>query len=273
MTSRPFTKPVDKCKFALEATSGIDMDTTTSAAAILARVRARLDATGKSAREVSRVSGGDHVIPNLSKGSVPSVDKIALLAAALETTPEFLAFGIEADDAPVALRRMPSLPPLASVPVIGAVAAGLWLDVDTAIDESPYHGVAVPPDPAYPIEDQWAVVSQGTSVNRVAPDGSVLGCVDTRRARIRPREGELVIAEQTRHGGHQIMRTAKRFHSTAEGVELWPDSDDPKWTTPIRIRRGQDDESLTIVVIGIVTWVHRPLDRSERPRSDDDDAT
>lgn len=238
-----------------------------STPAVLARVEERLHALGMSANAAGRAAGAAHLIPNLKKGSAASLDSLVKLAAVLETTPAYLAFGVEAaDDMPTNVVRLPNFPPIATVPIIGEVAAGRWLAVDDAIDESPYDGIAVPPDPAHPIEHQFAAISKGTSINRVAPDGFILGCVDVARARIKPKDGDLVVVEQSRDGGHTRERTAKRYHRTDEGVELWPDSDDPRWTTPITIRRNAEDESTTITVLGIVTWVHRPLDLSERHR-------
>ncbi len=239
------------------------MTETTSAPAIYDRVRDRLEKVGKSARAVSIASGGVHVLSNLRRGSVPSIETIVKLAAELDTRPEFLAFGIDSDDVPARVSRPQRFPALASVPVIGEVAAGRWLDVDTPIDESPYAGIEVPPDPDYPVDVQFAVVTRGTSVNKIAPDGTVLGCIDTRRMMIEPPSGSLVIAEQVRGGGHEISRTAKVLRRTPDGAELWPHSDDPRWTQPLRIRPGVEDEDVSVVIIGLVTWVHRKLDHSE----------
>jgi len=248
------------------------MQSDVSPTAILARVEERLRVLGISAAAAGRSAGGAHLIPNLRKGSVPSLDNITKLAAVLETTPAFLAFGIEFDDEdlPVELVTPRNFPPLGSLPIIGEFAAGLWHEVDDAIDESPYAGIAAPPDPAYPAAHQFAGIVKGTSVNRVAPDGSVVSCLDVQKARIRPKDGDLVAVEQTRHGGHERMRTIKRLKHTADGIELWPDSDDPKWSArgPIRVNRGDEDDGTTVVILGVVTWVHLSLDRSQRYAED-----
>lgn len=235
---------------------------------ILARIEERLAALGKTERAASlEATGAAHAIRNMRKGSKPNVELFSKLAPALDTTPEYLAFGVKGATAPAAELSRSSWPPMASIPVIGQVAAGLWLEVDTDVDAPLYDAVPVPPDPAYAIEHQFAVEVVGTSVNRVAPDGSILGCVDIDKARIGYKHNDLVIVEQRRNGGMEVMRTAKRYRVNGDVFELWPDSTDPKWTKPIVVDPDEEaEEGSSIKVVGIVTWVHAPLSRLDRSR-------
>lgn len=238
------------------------------AAAILSRIDTILKARGISDREASlKATGTAWAVKNLRKGSAPSFETIEGFARFLRVSPAFLAFGVSTEDSPVLAPARPSWPPIASVTVIGQVAAGVWLEVDQEVDTPAYEGVPIPPDPDYKLEDQFAVEVRGTSVNRVAPDGSILGCISVARTRRPPRDGDLVIVEQRRNGGQEIMRTAKRWHDVGAAYELRPDSDDPKWRTPIVIPKDADpDNGARVDVIGVVTWVHAPLTQLDRSR-------
>ena len=124
-----------------------------------------------------------------------------------------------------------------------------------------------PRDPEYPLDCYFAVEVRGTSVNRVAPDGSFLVCLDVIKAKRQPREADLVIVEQSRGGGHEITRTAKRWHALPDRFELRPDSTDPKWQEPLIIPRGDADDGQAFNVIGIAVDVYssiRSLDRARR---------
>lgn len=235
---------------------------------ILARIEERLAAIGKTERGASiEATGAAHSIQNMRKGSKPAVSLFEKLAPVLDTTPEYLAYGVKGPDARAAELGRPAWPPMGSIPIIGQVAAGLWLEIDTDVDAPLYDAAPVPPDPEYEAEHQFAVEVCGTSINRVAPDGSILGCVDVRKARIEIKVGALVIVEQRRRGGHEIMRTAKRYRVNDGRYELWPDSTDPRWTKPIIVDPDEEaEEGSSVEVIGLVTWVHAPLSRLDRSR-------
>ena len=159
------------------------------------------------------------------------------------------------------------------LPVIGEVAAGRWIEVDDHVDEPEYDPVPVNPDNRWPAEDQYGLVVRGTSINRVAIDGDILSCVNAIAARYRPKEDDLVIAEMRRHAGHLRQRTAKRFVRQSTHIELWPDSDDPRWQTPIIIPMGDspldyytedEDGRIDVAIVALVTWVHRPIQKRRR---------
>ena len=236
-------------------------------AAMLSRIDTLLVATGKSDRQASiEATGKAHTIRNMRTGSTPAVDVVERLAAALGVSPGYLAFGTEENPGPA--RSAPALPPPASIPLIGLVGAGAFLAVDTDVDAPLFDDAPIPPDPSYDIADQFAVQVSGTSVNRVAPDGAILGCIDVVKTRRQPRQGDLVIVERQVFSGQAIERTAKRFHKVEGGFELRPDSDDPRHQQPIRISSTDEPaEGESVRVIGIVTWLHAPmrsLDRSRR---------
>ena len=145
--------------------------------------------------------------------------------------------------------------------VLGEVGAGKWHEVDglAQIDfeqePSPF-----PPDPKYPISAQFDLVVRGSSINRFARDGMRLRCVDIAKAAIDPYDEDLVIVRRTKGDG-LVETTAKRIRRRGPVIELWPDSDDPRWQTPERIdtRHPPAGEAQ---IVALVLYAYSPI----RPR-------
>lgn len=176
---------------------------TPQAAGVLARIQDRLKATGLSERAASmQAFGHPSMIRNIRNGMTkdPSLTTMTKLAAVLDTSPEYLAFGstgAPANDTGKAFAINPGL----YLPVTGEVAAGQWRDHDATIDYPVYDPVPVPTDPRWPKDAQFALITRGTSINRQARDGDYLACVDARATRYQARDEELVIVERRRFGG------------------------------------------------------------------------
>ncbi|GEL44269.1 hypothetical protein MEX01_48600 [Methylorubrum extorquens] len=242
--------------------------------AVLARIQSRLDALGLSERGAAEKSNlSASAIRNIREGKSqsPRLETIRKLAPTLKVTPEWLAFGGE-DEIEAAKAASAAMPP-ASLPVVGEVAAGRWLEADDHVDVPAYDPVPVQPDSRWPVEAQYGLVVRGTSLNRVALDGDILACVDAITARYRPREDDLVIVEMRRNAGLLRQMTAKRYMKLSSHIELWPDSDDPRWQTPIIIPHPEDglistidddDGRIEVAIKAMVTWVHRPMQRRGR---------
>ncbi len=154
----------------------------------------------------------------------------------------------------------------AGLDVPGEVAAGRFLTVDTAVDETIYERAPVVPDSRYPRKAQYGLVVRGTSINQIAIDGDILHCVDIGISGHQPQNGDLVIVEQIQFGGHLRERTAKVYR-VAEGgsVELHPDSDDPRWQEPIHVPRRELEwkprEDLQVAVRAFVIGTYRPMQK------------
>ena len=238
------------------------------------RIRERLDATGKSVRKAALDAGlSETALKDLlaNEKQWPKLDTLQKLAASLETDPAWLAFG--GDEDIEAAKAATAAMPLASLPVVGEVAAGRWLEADDHVDIPPYDPVPVQPDTRWRVEDQYGLMVRGTSLNRVALDGDILACVDAIAARYRPREDDLVIVEMRRNAGLLRQMTAKRYMRLSTHIELWPDSDDPRWQTPIIIPHPEDglsstledeDGRIEVRIKAMVTWIHRPMQRRGR---------
>lgn len=238
------------------------------------RIRERLDATGKSVRKAALDAGlSETALKDLlaNEKQWPKLDTLQKLAASLETDPAWLAFGGD-EDIEAAKAATAAMPP-ASLPVVGEVAAGRWLEADDHVDIPPYDPVPVQPDTRWRVEDQYGLMVRGTSLNRVALDGDILACVDAIAARYRPREDDLVIVEMRRNAGLLRQMTAKRYMRLSTHIELWPDSDDPRWQTPIIIPHPEDglsstleddDGRIEVRIKAMVTWIHRPMQTRRR---------
>jgi len=59
-----------------------------------------------------------------------------------------------------------------------------------------------------------------------------------------------------RYAGEMIERTAKRLRRSSVGLELWPESTDPKYQTPIPYNENDGDE---VEIIGKVLYVLRKV--------------
>jgi SOS-response transcriptional repressor LexA len=142
--------------------------------------------------------------------------------------------------------------PKGTVKVIGKVAAHTWLDVNDMDfgydDEEP-----IPASPEYPAYLQFALIVEGNCLNKIAVPGSRLDCLDIIRAEYEPVDGDLVIVERKRFGGQMVERTAKRLRKTSQGMELWPESNDPAHQDPIPL--NEQSEDIEMQIIGKVLWI------------------
>lgn len=162
--------------------------------------------------------------------------------------------------APTHLRLSTVPVPNGTLPVLGRVAAGMWLEVDV-LDNSdePRATIPVPPDPALPQGARFGLIVAGTSINRIAQDGEVLVCTSLAETGIQIEHNDLVIVERLK--GQDGLRevTAKRFCQFADRIELHPESNDPRWQEPIVLRHAENDGHQDVKIIARVEWVYKPV--------------
>lgn len=140
-----------------------------------------------------------------------------------------------------------------AVKVIGKVAANNWISVnDMDFDNDSIE--TIPSVGGHPVSWQFALIVEGTSLNRVARNGDRLACLDVIASNVDIENDDLVIVERRRYGGEMVERTAKRIRQTTNGVELWPESDDPAHQEPIKLYDSHTDE---IRIVGKVIWILR----------------
>lgn len=253
-----------------------------SEAELSERIRSRIEELGLTEAGAAKAAGlGASAIRNIREGKSlsPRLDTVVKLAAILQVTPEYLAFGVNDDDLSLAQQETAAREPTL-LPVLGEVAAGRWLEIDEFVDEPAYQPVSVSPDQRWPVEAQYGLVVRGESINRFAHEGDILLCVSAVPARYLPRDGDLVIVELRRNAGMLRQRTAKRYFRTDTHIELWPDSDHPRWKKPIIIPKGltplefsleEEGGGIEAEIVAFVVSAVRQVHRWQRPRATVDD--
>ncbi len=174
----------------------------------------------------------------------PSVDNIARLAAALDCSAAWLAYGI-GDIAS---------PDIGLVPVLGQVAAGSWREVDDGVDE-PRTNRLLAADPRFPAAAQYGLTAVGESMNLLFRDQDDLLCLDYRKLASprAPAHDDVVIVEQLRNGGTMREVSAKQLAFTPDGPVLFARSDHPKWRDfTLRPSGPADNDNLHVEIKAIV---------------------
>lgn len=175
----------------------------------------------------------------------PRGDAMEKLARAVGTTETYLRTGLT-DRKPL---------PSEVIPFRGKVAAGLWREVDEG-DLAPVDWLDFNPVPQYPDGAVFCLTVEGDSIDKVAPDGYTLVCVDLSAVPGGYREGDLVIVERSKQQAGLIETTAKRVHAVPGGVELRPESNNAKWT-PIFVQNDRRDSGETVRIVARVEYIMR----------------
>lgn len=179
-----------------------------------------------------------------SNTSSPTPERLRKLAVILDKDSDWLATG----------RKAHTLVTL-GLPLWGEIAAGVWAEVCESQDMD-VKRVPVAPDPAYPADAQYALKVKGNSVNKIAPNGTIVVCVDVVKAGIEIRDGDLVCV--TRQKGGLVETTLKRVRKAKGGIDLWPESTDPQHATALRLGAKGDTE---VTITGLVIYTVKPIPR------------
>lgn len=180
-------------------------------------------------------------------------------AKAFHTTAVHLIFGNRVD-----LQRGPDVDgfgaePSAKLPIRGEVAAGRWLETAPFLDDLEVtefvDGLYVRPSMA---KWTYCLLVRGTSINRIAPDGSYLVCLDIGSG-IEIHERDVVIVERVRDDGALREVTAKRLVRRNGVLALMPESDDEMWQTVIEIHDDPYQMNAEIRIVAKVQHVIQPV--------------
>lgn len=134
----------------------------------------------------------------------PTVETIARLARALDTSPEWLAFGI---GEPISNR--------AFIPLVTWVSAGAFQPADTVVDLSEFPIVEIA---GLPDGEWFALTVEGDSMNRISPPGSIIA-VNRRDRRLIPNGCYIIQNEEGEV-------TYKRYRPAPERFEPVSTNDD-----------------------------------------------
>lgn len=136
--------------------------------------------------------------------------------------------------------------------------AGLWREID--IDQSEPEEYLVPiPAGRRPLERFLSRV-HGDSMNRAhIYDGDTVVCINWIQLDEPMKDGQIVLVQRSRNGGHMIETTVKVLRVLMDRYELHPRSTNPVHK-PIVVMRGDgDSDGQHIEILGLVESVYRPL--------------
>lgn len=138
------------------------------------------------------------------------------------------------------------------------VQAGVWLEIDDAIDsvyEAETLGLSsIAASPRFKFEDQWVEKIVGDSVDKIFPDGSFIHVVCLIGSGIELKSGTLVVVQRT--DGQKRERTVKRAIKDDEGFKLVGESNNPRWNKPFSVT---DADHVTIEIVGVVIGGYTPI--------------
>lgn len=223
-----------------------------SRAAILRRLENLLADRAMSDQEASLAAGlGESFVRDFRRGKSksPSMENFIALAAALETTPEWLAFGVGSAEA----ERWLVLE--------GEAASGVWTEIDGGSDAALPARVPITPDPRFPSDQQYALFVRGNSLDQIVRPPAILMCVKTSGGAIVPHDGDLVIVERRRADGTREI-TARKYEEKGGLIHLAPASNDPRWKA-IALDPAQPNQDIQTVIVAVVVNINRPLRYSE----------
>lgn len=221
---------------------------------VLKRIDAALAAAGLSRQAAAKKAGvnPDAIRDIDRKDSSPRLKTIEALAAVLNRSPSWLAFG-EGNELESA-----AVPKTAAVK--GTVAAGLWFD-DGYTDDGVYEDIPIVAT-RYGRLEQTAWRVMGDSMNEEGiVEGSFAITVEYWQVREAIQDKDIVVVER-REGG-KLERTIKKVAIMPGEIRLLACSTNPQWRgTFISIPRGgnrDNTEGTSIEVVGLVVGTYRPM--------------
>lgn len=161
------------------------------------------------------------------------------------------------------LSNSPTIAPIhtTQIEVRGDVQAGVWRE---AIEwpQADWYAITVPLDVAFAGLHRYGLLVKGDSMDKVFPDGSiavVINLVDLGRM---PKTGEIAVVVQRSKTSNEFEATVKAVQVLDSGeIILWPQSTNPDFATPIRIKPGECDHDAgmpDVFIQALVVASYRP---------------
>lgn len=136
------------------------------------------------------------------------------------------------------------------LPLLGDVRAGMWLEKEE-FDQDVSESVPMVADPRYADHRQFALRVVGTSMDRTVKPGTYVIVAEwVTEGTAGLRDGDMVVVR--RHGARGYETTLKRARKKGIAWELWPESTDPDYQSPLTLGDGERDVEVRIIgkVIG-----------------------
>lgn len=239
------------------------------------RLNERMQELGWKKAELARRSGVPYdSINKYLRGDIeqPRGDTLEKIAVAVGKSALWLREGIDSPTETTGTVSGPVPMPAGALPFAGVARAGLWLPVDELYsqDESDHHAPpSIPRHPAYLHLPQHGYLIEGDSMNEAGMlDG--MWAVATTYLDYVDQVGELgngnyVIVQRLRAGGHERELTVKEVQFSRKGMRLVPRSTNSvhkEFVIPLDHDADSDEE--TVSIIGVVLWVVKDMDPRAR---------
>lgn len=227
------------------------------------RIQERLNDLGKSPRAASLDGGmGADGIRDLMRrpNDSPTMETIEKLAKGLNTTAAWLAF----ESGPKTLR------PSSGGDLIGANSSFTLAKIDSAVkagaflranafDDDLGEVISAPRDPDYPFARQVAYRVEGDSMNEAKPrpirNGDFIICAAWEDLDLEPRDGQLVVVQQSLSDGQLRERSVKSLRLYADRAELVPMSSNPKHEPIVVPRDFQPNDGREVKILALVRYI------------------
>jgi transcriptional regulator with XRE-family HTH domain len=214
------------------------------------RVNKLLDERGWKVADLHKVTGiPEFQLRKQLAGGVlnPRGDTLARIAGALGVAESWLRYGVSNPDEHVLPAGRMGL-----LPIRYRVAAGLWAEVDD-LQDAPIGISPMIPDERFAYDEQWAELVVGDSFDKEYPEGTIVHVRNAFGLDPLASNGKVVVVERRRAGGFLIERTLKQIAVTKGKVELWPRSNNPKWSAPVKLTDGvKKGEDVEVHISGLV---------------------
>lgn len=135
-----------------------------------------------------------------------------------------------------------------TVKVVGTAAAGIWKEVELVGESFADEEIPIIENHRYAGRRQYGLLIEGNSMNRVFRAGEYAICVAWDELGIDLQDNQYVHVERSHGGLHEV--TIKKVRFVEDHWQLWPDSDDPRFQTPIDL--AHDDDDTEVIVKGLV---------------------
>ncbi len=235
------------------------------------RIDRRLRAVGKKPTPASLEAGlSASAIRNIYDGQSKAgrADTIAALAPVLNTTVEWLSIGLgEESTDPEEQRAAPAAAKAITDHDVDAdrlyvrrvAAAGTWREYSEYQDEYEPESHIVP----VMRKDgrrRFLTKVEGDSVDKLRLfDGDYAVTIDWNDIDRPANDGEVVVVEQVRDGGHTVETTIKQIRIHKDRYELHPRSSNPRHKAIIVKHGDGERDGREVRIIGLVESVYRPM--------------
>lgn len=234
------------------------------------RIDRRLTKLKKAATAASAEAGlSSSAIRNIFDGTSksPRSETLQKLAPVLETTLEWLSTGIGKESTTDGNQVVPAdgakvengEVPVGRMYVRWIAEAGNWREFDDYSDQEEPEWYMVPTRPGDTMR-RFLTKIAGDSMDKARLyDGDYVVTIDWNDLDRPANDGEIVVVQQTRDGGHTIETTVKQIRVYNDRYELHPRSSNPKHK-PIIVEHGDGErDGRQVTIIGLVESVFRPI--------------